>query len=389
MRNFSRGRPDPLPREKNDCAADWLYVTAALFVHRKDTNMSWRDNLIKIEPYVAGEQPDKKDFIKLNANENPYPPSPMVQAILSRFDSGCLKKYPDANAAPLAAKLAEYHGLERGNVFVGNGSDDVLALCFRAFFNSDKPVIYPDITYSFYPVWCDMLRIPFETIPVDKDFRIRAEDYARPNGGVVIANPNAPTSISEGLDFIRKILDANRDSVVIVDEAYVDFGGTTALPLLSEYENLVITRTFSKSRSMAGMRIGYAMGNKEIISALYAAKDSYNSYPMDSVAVEAGIASVEDEDYFRETLEKVIATRARLTEGLRGLGFDVADSAANFVFAEHGTLRARDICEYLKTRDIYVRYFSKPRIDNRLRITVGTDGEIEALLAALKELVND
>lgn len=388
MRNFSRGRTDPLPREKNDCAADWLYVTAALFVHRKDTNMSWRDNLIKIEPYVAGEQPDKKDFIKLNANENPYPPSPMVQAILSRFDSGCLKKYPDANAAPLAAKLAEYHGLERGNVFVGNGSDDVLALCFRAFFNSDKPVIYPDITYSFYPVWCDMLRIPFETIPVDKDFRIRAEDYARPNGGVVIANPNAPTSISEGLDFIRKILDANRDSVVIVDEAYVDFGGTTALPLLSEYENLVITRTFSKSRSMAGMRIGYAMGNKEIISALYAAKDSYNSYPMDSVAVEAGIASVEDEDYFRETLEKVIATRTRLTEGLRGLGFDVADSSANFVFAEHGTLRARDICEYLKTRDIYVRYFSKPRIDNRLRITVGTDGEIDALLAALKELVN-
>ncbi len=347
--------------------------------------MSWRDNLIKIEPYVAGEQPDKKDFVKLNANENPYPPSPAVQEVVSHFNSGCLKKYPDANAAPLAAKLAEYHGLNRENVFVGNGSDDVLAQCFRAFFNSDKPIIYPDITYSFYPVWCEMLKIPYETIPVDEDFRINAEDYARPNGGVVIANPNAPTSIGVGLDFIRKILDANRDSVVIVDEAYVDFGGTTALPLLSEYENLVITRTFSKSRSMAGMRIGYAMGNKEIISALYAAKDSYNSYPMDSVAIEAGIASVEDDKYFRDTVAKVVATRTRLTEELRKLGFDVADSSTNFVFAEHNKFRAKELCEYLKTRDIYVRYFSKPRIDNRLRITVGTDGEIDALISALKD----
>lgn len=347
--------------------------------------MSWRDNLIKIEPYVAGEQPDKKDFIKLNANENPYPPSPAVQEIISHFNGGCLKKYPDANAAPLAAKLAEYHGLERGNVFVGNGSDDVLAQCFRAFFNSDKPIIYPDITYSFYPVWCEMLKIPYETVPVDANFNIHAEDYARPNGGVVIANPNAPTSIGVGLDFIRKILDANRDSVVIVDEAYVDFGGTTALPLLSEYENLVITRTFSKSRSMAGMRIGYAMGSKEIISALYAAKDSYNSYPMDSVSIEAGVASVEDDRYFRDTIAKVIATRTRLTEELRGLGFDVADSSANFVFAEHNKFRAKELCEYLKTRDIYVRYFSKPRIDNRLRITVGTDEEIDALISALKD----
>ena len=347
--------------------------------------MSWRDNLIKIEPYVAGEQPDKKDFIKLNANENPYPPSPAVQEVVSHFNSGCLKKYPDANATPLAAKLAEYHGLKRENVFVGNGSDDVLAQCFRAFFNSDKPIIYPDITYSFYPVWCEMLKIPYETIPVDEDFRIHAEDYARPNGGVVIANPNAPTSIGVGLDFIRKILDANRDSVVIVDEAYVDFGGTTALPLLSEYENLVITRTFSKSRSMAGMRIGYAMGNKEIISALYAAKDSYNSYPMDSVAIEAGIASVEDDKYFRDTVARVVATRTRLTEELRKLGFDVADSSTNFVFAEHNKFRAKELCEYLKTRDIYVRYFSKPRIDNRLRITVGTDEEIDALISALKD----
>ena len=349
--------------------------------------MSWRDNLIKIEPYVAGEQPNKTDFIKLNANENPYPPAPGVLEVISRFDGGVLKKYPDADAKPLAAAIAERAGLARENVFVGNGSDDVLALCFRAFFNSDKPVIYPDITYSFYPVWCEMLRIPFDTIPVDERFNINAADYKRPNGGVVIANPNAPTSIARGLDFIREILDANQDSVVIVDEAYVDFGGESAIPLLSEYENLVVTQTFSKSRSMAGMRIGCAFGNKEIISALYAAKDSYNSYPMDSVAIEAGIASVKDEEYFHATIEKVIATRERLAKELRAMGFELPDSSANFLFAEHKDYRAKDICEYLKTRDIYVRYFSKARIDNRLRITIGTDEEIDALIAALKEYI--
>ena len=349
--------------------------------------MSWRDNLIKIEPYVAGEQPDKADFIKLNANENPYPPAPGVIEAINCFRADNLKKYPDANSKPLAAAIAKRVGLERDNVFVGNGSDDVLALCFRAFFNSGKPIIYPDITYSFYPVWCEMLGIPYETIPVDESFNINAADYKRPNGGVVIANPNAPTSIARGLDFIREILDANRDSVVIVDEAYVDFGAQSAVVLLSEYENLVVTQTFSKSRSMAGMRIGCAFGNKEIISALYAAKDSYNSYPMDSVAIAAGVASIEDEAYFAATIKKVIATRERLTAALRELGFSLPDSSANFVFAEHERLRAKDICEYLKTWDIYVRYFNKPRIDNRLRITIGTDEEIDALIAALKDLI--
>lgn len=347
--------------------------------------MSWKDNLIKIEPYVAGEQPAKTDFIKLNANENPYPPAPGVIKAIAEYRAEGLKKYPDANAAPLAMAIAGRFGLSRENVFVGNGSDDVLALCFRAFFNSDKPIIYPDITYSFYPVWCDMLRIPYETIPVDADFNINAKDYARPNGGVVIANPNAPTSIGRDLDFIREILDANRDSVVIVDEAYVDFGGVSAVPLLSEYENLVVTQTFSKSRSMAGMRIGYALGNKEIISALFAAKDSYNSYPMDSVAIAAGVASIEDEKYFADIVSKVVATRERLAAELRNMGFDVKDSSTNFLFAEHSTRRAKDICEYLKTRDIYVRYFSKPRIDNRLRITIGTDDEVDALINALRD----
>lgn len=349
--------------------------------------MSWKDNLIKIQPYTAGEQPDKTDFIKLNANENPFPPSPEVVRVISEFNGEALKKYPNADAAPLAAALAKRFGLERGNVFVGNGSDDVLALCFRAFFNSDKPVIYPDITYSFYPVWCEMLKIPYETIPVDDDFNINAADYRRPNGGVVIANPNAPTSIGRELDFIRDILDHNRDSVVIVDEAYVDFGGESALLLLKEFENLVITQTFSKSRSMAGMRIGYALGNKDIISALFAAKDSYNSYPMDSVAIAAGVASVEDEEYFAKTISRVIALRERLSEGLRALGFELPDSSTNFVFAEHPKRSAKGISDYLKTKDIYVRHFSKPRIDNRLRITVGTDEEIDVLLGALRDFL--
>ncbi len=349
--------------------------------------MSWKDNLIQIEAYVAGEQPDKTDFIKLNANENPYPPSPEAIAAINSFDGTKLRKYPNADANELAETLAAYHGLKRKNVFVGNGTDDVLSLCFRAFFNSEKPIIFPDITYSFNTVWCDILNIPFEQIPVDDSFNIDPEDYARPNGGVVIANPNAPTSIGRNLDFIRAILDRNPDVVVMVDEAYVDFGGITALPLLSEYENLVITRTFSKSRSMAGMRLGYAMGSEEAIAAIYAAKDSVNSYPVDSVAQAAGIASVKDERYFRETLKKVIATRERLCSEMRKMGFVMPDSSTNFLFPEHPDYRAKDIFEYLKSRDIYVRYFNKPRIDNRLRITVGSDEDTDKLIEALRDFM--
>lgn len=349
--------------------------------------MSWRDNLIKIEPYVAGEQPNKTDFIKLNANENPYPPSPKAIAAIHEYDAENLKKYPSANAVPLVNAIAKREGLQPENVFAGNGTDDVLSLCFRAFFNSDKPIIFPDITYSFNTVWCDILNIPYETIPVDEDFNIDPADYARPNGGVVIANPNAPTSIGRGLDFIREIFDNNRDSVVIVDEAYVDFGGTTAVPLLKEYDNLVITRTFSKSRSMAGMRLGWAMGGREVISAIYAAKDSMNSYPVDSIAQAAGVAAIEDEEYFQATLKRVIATRDRLTAELRGMGFTLPDSQTNFVFASHPRYSAKEIFEFLKTRDIYVRWFNKPRIDNYLRITVGTDEETDALIKSLNEFI--
>lgn len=349
--------------------------------------MNWRDNLIKIEPYVAGEQPNKTDFIKLNANENPYPPSPKVIAAIRGYNAENLKKYPSANAVPLVQAIAGREGLKPENVFAGNGTDDVLSLAFRAFFNSDKPIIFPDITYSFNTVWCDILNIPYETIPVDDNFNIDPADYARENGGVVIANPNAPTSIGRGLDFIRGILDGNRESVVIIDEAYVDFGGTTAVPLLKEYDNLLITRTFSKSRSLAGMRLGWAMGSPELISALYATKDSMNSYPVDSIAQAAGAAAIEDEEYFQATLKKVIATRDRLTMELRGMGFKLPDSQTNFVFASHPRYSAREIFEFLKTLDIYVRWFNKPRIDNYLRITVGTDEETDALISALKDLI--
>lgn len=351
--------------------------------------MSWRDNLINIEPYVAGEQPDKKDFIKLNANENPYPPSPEVIKAVRDFDGRKLRKYPNASSKELVEVLADYHGIKPCNVFVGNGTDDVLSLCLRGLFNSDKPILFSDITYSFYTVWCDILRIPYEQVAVDKDFNLNAADYNRPNGGVIIANPNAPTSIGRGREFIREILENNPDSVVIVDEAYVDFAkeNITAVPLLSEYDNLVITRTFSKSRSMAGMRLGYAMGSRDAIAAVYAAKDSMNSYPVDMVAQAAGIASIKDEKYFRETLDKVISTRERLTEKMRSMGFIIPDSSTNFIFAEHSKYGAKDIFEYLKTKDIYVRWFNKPLINNRLRITIGTDSEIDALVSALEDYV--
>lgn len=351
--------------------------------------MDWRDNLIKIVPYVAGEQPNKSDFIKLNANENPYPPSPEAIRAIREFDAAGLKKYPSANAVPLVRAIAEREGLDASQVFAGNGTDDVLSLCFRAFFNSGKPIIFPDVTYSFNTVWCDILNIPYETVAVDDEFNIDPEDYARENGGVVLANPNAPTSIGRGLDFIRAILDRNRDVVVIVDEAYVDFGGTTAVPLLREYENLVITRTFSKSRSMAGMRLGWAMGSPDAIAAIYAAKDSMNSYPVDSIAQAAGVASVKDEEYFQATIKKVIATRDRLTRELRLMGFKLPDSQTNFVFASHPDISAREIFEHLKTKDIYVRWFNKPRIDNYLRITIGTDEEVDRLIDELKELISE
>lgn len=351
-------------------------------------NKPWQDKLRQIDPYVPGEQSKDPDIIKLNANENPYPPSPRVQEALRSFPADGLRKYPDANAGRLRRALAAHFGLGEDQIFMGNGSDDVLALCFQAFFCSDKPIFFPDLTYSFYPVWCSLFRIPYETIPLDENFRVQPAGYAPQNGGVVLPNPNAPTGIGEGLDFIRRLLDNNPDSIVIIDEAYIDFGGQSALPLLAEYENLVIVQTMSKSRSLAGLRVGFALASPALIATLEAVKNSYNSYTMDSVTLEAAAASVEDDAYFRETCAKVVRTRERAADALRALGFSVLPSQSNFLLATHPRKAAREIFDALKARKIFVRYFNLPRVNNHLRITVGTDEEMDALLRALEDILS-
>ena len=349
--------------------------------------MNWESNVRKVVPYVPGEQPTGK-VIKLNTNENPYPPAPGVEALLKSFDVSILKKYPEADCHTLANALAEKYNVKPSQVFVGVGSDDVLAMAFLTFFNSDKSILFPDITYSFYDVWASLFKIPYEQIPLDDEFRIIPEDYAKENGGVVIANPNAPTGVFMGLDGIRKILDANRDVVCIVDEAYVDFGAESALSLLDEYDNLLVIQTFSKSRSMAGLRIGYAIGSEKMISYLQDVKYSYNSYTMNSITLEIGAEAVRDDAYFRATCEKVIATRERLKVQLRELGFEFQDSKTNFIFAKHASVPAEHIFKELKSRNIYVRYWNKPRISEYLRISVGTDEECDTLVANLKEILN-
>ena len=345
----------------------------------------WEANIRKVTPYVPGEQPKDSNVIKLNTNENPYPPSPKVDDAL--HDVGELRKYPDPEIYDLRKRLADYHGVDVSQVFVGVGSDDVLDNAFLTFFNGDKPILFPDITYSFYDVWAELYKIPYEMVKVDDNFKIVKEDYYKPNGGVIFANPNAPTSIAEPISFVRDILDHNKESVVIVDEAYVDFGGESALPLVNEYENLLVVRTFSKSRSLAGMRIGYAIGNSELISALNDVKQSINSYTMTRMAINAGMASVDDEDYFKTYVDKIIATREWFVEEMRELGFTMPDSKANFIFASHKSARAQDIFEAAKKRGIFVRYFNKPRIDNYLRITIGTDDEMKTFIDFLKDFL--
>lgn len=345
------------------------------------------DKLRKIDPYVPGEQPQAADIIKLNANENPYPPAPGVQEVLRTFDASSLALYPDANGKRLKAALAERFDVRPSQVFLGNGSDDVLALAFQSFFCSDKPILYPDITYSFYPVWCDLFRIPYEAVPLDENFRVNTRGYDKPNGGVVLPNPNAPTGCGLSLDALEDLLQHNADCVVIIDEAYVDFGAQSAVPLMDKYENLLVVQTMSKSRSLAGMRIGYALGSETLIATLEAVKNSYNSYTMDALALAAGEASVRDEDYFQQTCRRVIATRERSADALRALGFTVLPSLTNFLFVTHPRKQAADIFACLRQEKIFIRYFKLPRIDNYLRITVGTDEQMDRLIAALKKFL--
>lgn len=344
----------------------------------------WEKNIRVVDPYVPGEQPIGK-IVKLNTNENPYPPSPAVTAAQERLNTEYLRRYPDPTSSILVEELASYYGLNKNQVFVGVGSDDVLGMAFLTFFNSKKPVLFPNITYSFYDVWCKLFQIPFEQPKLGEDLRINKEDYYKENGGVVIANPNAPTSIYEDLDFIEDILQHNQDVIVIVDEAYIDFGGKSALALIDKYENLLVVQTFSKSRSMAGMRIGYAMGNPVLIKALNDVKYSYNSYTMNQTSLYFGVEAVKDEVYFRENINKIIATREYAKEELRKLGFSFPDSKANFIFATHEWIPAKELYEALRKDHIYVRYFSLPLIDNYLRITVGTEEEMNILLDWIKD----
>ncbi len=347
----------------------------------------WREYVREVTPYTPGEQPGGADVIKLNTNENPYPPCDGVAKALKEFDCEALRRYPDPAVSKLRGAIASYHNLDMGNVFVGVGSDDVIAMCYMTFFNSNKPILFPDITYSFYDVWADEFKVPFTVKALNDDFRINKSDYYVENGGVIIPNPNAPTGIAEPVEFFEDILNHNRDSIVIIDEAYVDFGASSCIELLSQYDNLIVVRTFSKSRSMAGSRIGYALASEEIITALHNVKYSYNSYTMDSVTIKLGVEAIKDEKYFRDNLDKVICTRNWTRDRLNELGFQVFDSSANFLFVKPSGISAKALFEKLKERNIYVRYFNKPRIDNYLRISIGTDSEMQALVDAIAEII--
>lgn len=351
---------------------------------------NWENNVRKVVPYVPGEQPKEENIIKLNTNENPYPPAPGVKLALQGLQEEHLKKYPDPAATQLVEALADRYGVKPEQVFVGVGSDDVLAMAFLTFFNGEEPVLFPDITYSFYDVWAELFRIPYVQIPLDEHFRIRPEEYFaanRKNGGVIFPTPNAPTGLELAPDAVEQIVRENPDVVVIVDEAYVDFGAKSALPLVEKYDNLLVVQTFSKSRSLAGMRIGFAIGSEALIACLNDVKYSFNSYTMSEAVIAVGAAAVKDEAYFRKTVQAVIDTREWTKEQLRRLGFVFEDSKANFLFVTHRKVSAWELFEALRQARIYVRYFNKPRIDNYLRITIGTREEMERLTEFLEEFL--
>lgn len=349
--------------------------------------MKWEENIRKVVPYVAGEQPNKPGMIKLNTNECPYPPAPGVEKLAATLDCNALRLYPDSNTTPLVNALAEYYHVKPEQVFVGVGSDDVLSMAFMTFFNSGKPILFPDVTYSFYDVWADLYRIPYQTCPLDENWHIRPDDYRQPNGGIIFPNPNAPTGILESTEMIEEIIAANRDVIVIVDEAYVDFGGTSVLPLLEKYDNLLVVQTFSKSRAMAGMRIGFCIGSEKLIRYLNDVKFSFNSYTMNYPAQVLGVEAVRDDAYFKSTTAKIVVTRERVKEELKELGFSFPDSMTNFIFATHEKIPAKQIFQALREADIYVRHWDKPRISEYLRITVGTDEQMDRLTEFLRDYV--
>ena len=348
---------------------------------------SWRDNVRKVEPYTPGEQPKEEGVIKLNTNENPYPPSEKIKEAMSEIKN--LRKYPDPAATKLVEAIASYHGFDKEEVFVGVGSDDVISMCFLTFFNSDLPILFPDITYSFYKVWAELYRIPYHCPELDENFKIVKEDYYAENGGIIFPNPNAPTAIYEDLEFVEDILKQNRNSIVIVDEAYIDFAGRSAMELIDKYDNLIVTQTFSKARSMAGMRIGYAISNPDLIRCLNDVKYSFNSYTMNQTALACGVEAVEDKAYFEEGVRKIVETREWAKEELRKLGFVFPDAKANFIFARHPEVDANELFQALKENNIFVRHWNAPRIDQYLRITIGTREEMETLFDFLRTYIKE
>jgi histidinol-phosphate aminotransferase len=347
----------------------------------------WSDVVKGLKPYVPGEQPRLANLVKLNTNENPYGPSPRALDAIRAATGESLRLYPDPNAEQLKLAIAGYHGVGAQNVFVGNGSDEVLAHVFLGLLKQARPLLFPDISYSFYPVYCGLYQVGFETIPLADDFSIRVGDYTKPNGGIIFPNPNAPTGCLVPLADIERLLQANTDSVVVIDEAYVDFGGESAIPLTARYPNLLVVQTLSKSRSLAGLRVGFAIGHADLIEALERVKNSFNSYPLDRLAIAGAVAAYEDREYFEQTCKAVIATREKLTGELKALGFEVLPSAANFIFARHPQHDAEKSALALRQRSIIVRHFKLPRIEQFLRITVGTDEQCAALVAALKAIL--
>jgi len=347
----------------------------------------WSPIVHDLKPYVPGEQPKAARLIKLNTNENPYGPSPRVLRAIAEANSDGLRLYPDPNADCLKGAIAGYYNLSPDQVFVGNGSDEVLAHTFLALLRHDGPLLFPDITYSFYPVYCRLYQVQYELIPLTEDFTINPDDYRRPNGGIIFPNPNAPTGHGLSLPAVERILQANPDSVVVVDEAYIDFGGETATVLVNLYPNLLVVQTLSKSRSLAGLRVGFAMGQRSLIEALERVKDSFNSYPLDRLAIAGAVEAINDREYFEKTRQQIMETRDRMVEGLEKLGFLALPSQANFVFVRHPGRDAVELSQRLRERGIIVRHFRLPRIEQFLRITVGTDSQCAELLATLAEIL--
>lgn len=343
--------------------------------------------MTKLQPYTPGEQPKISNLTKLNTNENPYGPSPDVLQAMQQVLNDDLRLYPPPHAEELKQTIADYYQLEENQIFVGNGSDEVLAHIFNGLLKQNKPIFFPDITYSFYPVFCQLYDIEFEKVPLTEDFSIDLGDYQRPNGGIIFPNPNAPTGKLVALGDIEQLLLANRDSVVVVDEAYVDFGGQSAVGLINRFDNLLVVHTLSKSRSLAGLRIGYAMANAALIEGLDRVKNSFNSYPLGHLQIAAAIASFKDESYFKQTCAQVISSREQLVEQLQALGFEILPSAANFVFARHNNESAEVIATYLRQQGIIVRHFQQPRIDQFLRITVGTAQDNQLLVDSLASML--